>query len=385
MLAFVGVLLLVLGVIHLYLWKRLVRDTTSPGRLRRVGTGLLVVLLVLPIVALLGSLTWPLPVLRPLQWVGYVWIGVMFYLLVFLAVLEVPRLAAARLRLRGGTVDPTRRRLLSRALAGTALVLAAGTAVVGVRTATGPVPVRRVPVRLDRLDPTLAGYRIAVLGDIHLSPLIGRAELAEHVRTVNAEQPDLVALVGDLATGSVDEVGAAAEGLRDLRSTDGTFFVTGNHEYFTGGQEWVDFLSGVGVRVLRNERVEIAREGAAFDLAGVDDATAAGSGEPGHGADLGAALSGRNSDRPVVLLAHQPVHIQAAAEQRVDLQISGHTHGGQIWPFHYLVLLDQPVLAGLSRVRDTWLYVSRGVGYAGPPMRVGAPPEISIIELLSGR
>lgn len=309
--------------------------------------------------ALVGGRSWSLGVLRPLEWVGYVWIGVMFYLLVVLLVLELPRLVLWTDRRRRGGVDPGRRLFLSRAFAGTALVVAAGTSVVGVVTATGRIPVRRVQVRLDRLDPALSGYRIAVLGDVHLSPLIGRDTLAEHIRTVNAEQPGLVACVGDLVDGTVAELGSTASILRDLRATDGTFFVTGNHEYFTGAQEWVDFLSGIGVRVLRNERVSISRGAASFDLAGVDDMSAADSG------------------------AHQPVQIDAAAAEQVDLQISAHTHGGQIWPFHFVVRASQPALAGLSRVRDTWLYVTRGVGFAGPPMRVGAPPEITIIELLA--
>ncbi len=372
-----AVLLLVLGVIHLYLWKRLVSDTTASGRLSRAGAALLAVLLALPIGALVEEL-------GPLEWIGFVWVGVMFYLLVVLLVLEVPRVVTWIAARRRGGLDPGRRLFLSRAFAGTALVVSATAAAVGVSTATGRIPVRRVQVRLGRLDPALSGYRIAVLGDVHLGRLIGREELAEHVRTVNAEEPGLVAVVGDLVDGGVEELGETAETLRDLRSQDGTYFVTGNHEYFSGAQEWVDFLTGIGVRVLRNERVEIGRDGAVFDLAGVDDVSAAGSGEAGHGADLGAALAGRDTGRPIVLLAHQPVQVDAAAEQRVDLQISAHTHGGQIWPFHYIVLLSQPVLAGLSRVRDTWLYVTRGVGYSGPPMRVGAPPEITIIELVAG-
>lgn len=380
MLTFALILLAALGLIHLYLYKRLVRDTTGPGWLRRFGAGLLVLLLVLPLVALLGGAR---PVLRPLDWVGLGWVGVMFYLFLVLVVLELPRLAVRLAARRRGGLDPGRRLFLSRAMAGTALVVSAATSVVGVANATGRIPVKRVQVRLDRLDPALSGYRIAVLGDIHLGPLFGADELAQHIRTVNAEQPGLVAVVGDLVDGTVAQLGPTARLLQELQTPDGTFFVTGNHEYFTGAQEWVDFLDGIGVRVLRNERVEIGRSGAAFDLAGVDDVSAAGSGEPGHGADLGAALSGRDPERPVILLAHQPVQVGSAAVAGVDLQISAHTHGGQIWPFHYVVRLAQLALAGLSRVRDTWLYVSRGVGYAGPPMRVGAPPEITLIELRS--
>jgi hypothetical protein len=122
-----------------------------------------------------------------------------------------------------------------------------------------------------------------------------------------------------------------------------------------------------------------------LDLAGIDDRTAARSGEPGHGANLAKALAGRDPARPVVLLAHQPVMIDQSSRADVDLQISGHTHGGQLLPFGYLVLLDQPVLAGLTRVGRTWLYVTRGVGFWGPPVRVGAPPEITLLTLRSGR
>lgn len=383
-LAFAGTVSAVLAAIHWYLWLRLVRGPFPSVRARRWLGGLLVVLFVIPFLALVGGGSWPLDVVRPLEWVGFVWVGVMLYLFVVLVVLELPRLALwLRSRRRGG-VDPGRRLLLSRVLAGTALLVAGGTSVVGAVTALGPVGTKRVQVRLATLDPALSGYTIAVLGDIHLSALVGAGTLARHVETVNAAGPDVVAIVGDLVDGSVEELGPAARELTGLTAPDGVFFVTGNHEYYSGAAEWVEFLAGIGVRVLRNERVELTRGTAAFDLAGTDDISAADSGVAGHGANLAAALAGRDTSRPVVLLAHQPVFVEEATAAGVDLQISAHTHGGQVWPFHYVVLLAQPVLAGLSRIRGTWLYVSRGVGFAGPPMRVGAPPEITLIERVAG-
>lgn len=377
LLAFAGTLLLVLGPIHLYLWARLVRGPLQSVRVRRWFGALVVVLLVAPILALIGGRAWPLAVVRPIEWVGFVWIGVMFYLFLALLVLELPRFVLRR------RLDPGRRLFLSRALAGTALVVAGGTSVVGAVTALGAVGVKRVEVRLARLDPALSGYTIAVMGDIHLSAFIGAGTLARHVRTVNASGADVVAIVGDLVDGSVEDLGSAASELTGLTAPDGVFFVTGNHEYYSGAEEWASFLPSLGVRVLRNERVELSRGTASFDLAGCDDVSASSSGVAGHGADLAAALEGRDPSRPVVLLSHQPVLVTDAADAGVDLQISAHTHGGQIWPFHYVVRLAQPVLAGLSRVRGTWLYVSRGVGFAGPPMRVGAPPEITLIPLVS--
>jgi uncharacterized protein len=195
--------------------------------------------------------------------------------------------------------------------------------------------------------------------------------------------PDVVAITGDLVDGTVDELRDAVAPLGSLKAKYGVFFVTGNHEYFSGARAWVEELSRIGIRVLRNERVSIGEVGAAFDLAGVDDRSARRFSDDGHGEDLAKALSGRDEARAVVLLAHQPRTVLDAAAFGVDLQLSGHTHGGQIWPFGALVRLQQQFLAGLARHRDTLIYVSRGTGYWGPPMRLFAPAEITQIVLRS--
>lgn len=159
-------------------------------------------------------------------------------------------------------------------------------------------------------------------------------------------------------------------------------YVTGNHEYFSEAQGWLDYFQRIGWDVLHNKHITVARGGDTLVIAGVDDRTARASGLEGHGADLGAALAGADPQLPVLLLAHQPKQIPAAVEAGVDLQISGHTHGGQIWPFNFLVRLDQPVVAGLSRHGDrTQLYTSRGTGFWGPPFRVFAPSEITVLTL----
>jgi predicted MPP superfamily phosphohydrolase len=372
---FLVVVLVVLAGILAYLWLRLVRDTTVSGRARRAGTVAVVLFALLIVGGLIGSRTLPHAAATPLAWAGYLALAVMFYLLVGLIVVELPRLALRRRR-----VDESRRLFLGRALAVAVGVAAVGTVGYGMTQARRPV-LRRVTVPLDRLDPAFDGYRIALLTDVHLGPINGRAFLADVVSRVNRAGVDLVAVAGDLVDGSVAELGAAAGPLADLTPGDGTYFVTGNHEYFSGAEEWTRYLGTLGVRVLRNERAEIRRGDAAFDVAGVDDVTAAASGLPGHRTDLPRALAGRDPDRAVVLLAHQPVVVREAADHGVDLQLSGHTHGGQLAPFNLLVRLQQPVVAGLVRVRRTWLYVSRGVGFWGPPVRVGAPPEITILTL----
>jgi predicted MPP superfamily phosphohydrolase len=376
---FLVVVLVVLAGILSYLWLRLVRDTTASRRTRRAGTVAVVLFALLIVGGLIGSRTLPHAVATPLAWAGYLALAVMFYLLVGLIVVELPRLALRRRR-----VDESRRLFLGRALAVAVGVAAVGTVGYGMTQARRP-GLRRVTVPLERLDPAFDGYRIALLTDVHLGPINGRAFLADVVSRVNRAGVDLVAVAGDLVDGSVAELGDAARPLADLTPRDGTYFVTGNHEYFSGAEEWTRYLGTLGVRVLRNERAEIRRGDAAFDVAGVDDVTAEASGLPGHRTDLPRALAGRDPERAVVLLAHQPVVVREAADHGVDLQLSGHTHGGQLAPFNLLVRLQQPVVAGLVRVRRTWLYVSRGVGFWGPPVRVGAPPEITILTLRAPR
>ena len=179
------------------------------------------------------------------------------------------------------------------------------------------------------------------------------------------------------------ELGEAAEPLRDLRSRYGSFFVTGNHEYFSGVEEWVREVDRLGLRVLQNARQEIVTPGGVLDLAGVNDLAGQGGAGRGAGPDFEAALGDRDASRPVVLLAHQPIQVRDAARYGVDLQLSGHTHGGQMAPFNLLVPLQQPVTSGLATVDGTQVYVTDGAGFWGPPVRVGAPPQISLVELRS--
>jgi predicted MPP superfamily phosphohydrolase len=200
------------------------------------------------------------------------------------------------------------------------------------------------------------------------------------VEKTNYLKPDLIAITGDLAEGSVRQFQEEVEPLRDLTAPEGVFFVTGNHEYFHDLEGWLIRLAQMGIRVLRNERVPVGTREGGFDLAGVDDHDGARIAS-GHGPDLTKALEDRDLNRPVVLLAHQPRIIQEASEARVDLVLSGHTHGGQIWPFSYLVYLQQPYVRGLKRRGETYLYLSSGTGFWGPPMRLGTTAEIALITL----
>lgn len=227
---------------------------------------------------------------------------------------------------------------------------------------------------LPRLPRALQGFTIVQITDVHVGPTVGPEFVRDVVDRVNDLAADLVAITGDLVDGPVSIFARGVAPLARLRSRHGTFFVTGNHEYYAGVKDWLPVLRDQGLRVLRNERVEIHHAGGVLDLAGVDDHE--------HRPDLPRAVEGRDPARPLVLLAHQPRQVHVAKRHGVDLQLSGHTHGGQIWPWHEIVKLQQGgLLAGHYRIDDTQLYVSRGTGYWGPAVRVGAPAEISRIVL----
>ncbi|MEZ7007056.1 metallophosphoesterase [Streptomyces sp. AD55] len=448
-LVFVLVALAVLTVLvtaNWYLWRRLFRDTTrGPGRVRRAGGALIVVGWALAVGALVSSRTGvPFRVQQAMAWPGYLWLALCLYLVLALVATEavrpflrrhLERRAAAKRpapvpaaaggatatpqtgpdtappaasdgdpapqapagaapgstapqgpagaqepggEVAGNLTRPSRRLFVSRVLAGTAVAAAVGTVGQGTYGVLRGPRVKRVTVPLAKLPRAAHGYRIAVVSDIHLGPVLGRNFAQTVVDTINSTQPDLIAVVGDLVDGSVKDLGPAAAPLAGLRARHGAYFVTGNHEYFSGAEQWVEEVRRLGLLPLENARAELPH----FDLAGVNDLAG---GNEGRGPDYARALGDRDQDRACVLLAHQPVQIHEAVDHGVDLQLSGHTHGGQLWPGSLLAGAANPTLAGLERYGDTQLYVSRGAGAWGPPTRVGAPSDITVIELASRR
>ncbi|MEU0603787.1 metallophosphoesterase [Streptomyces sp. NPDC006393] len=273
-------------------------------------------------------------------------------------------------------LSPTRRLFVSRVLAGAAATAAVGTVGYGTYGVLRGPGVKRVTVPLAKLPRSADGFRIAVVSDIHLGPILGRGFAQKVVDTVNATRPDLIAVVGDLVDGSVKDLGPAAAPLARLRARHGAYFVTGNHEYFSGAEQWVEEVRRLGLHPLENARTELP----GFDLAGVNDVQGE---SQGQGPDFDRALGDRDPLRACVLLAHQPVQIHEAVRHGVDLQLSGHTHGGQLWPGSLIAAAANPTVAGLERYGDTQLYVSRGAGAWGPPTRVGAPSDITVIQLAS--
>jgi predicted MPP superfamily phosphohydrolase len=251
----------------------------------------------------------------------------------------------------------------------------------GVREAMRVPRVRRTDVVLPRLGAGLDGTTVVVLADTHFGPINRASWSRKTAVAVNALAPDIVCHAGDIADGSVAQRLEQAAPLGTITPALARVYVTGNHEYFGEAQNWLDHMASLGWEPLHNRHVVVSRGGDELVLAGIDDATAKSSGLAGHGAQLDVALTGAPPDAPVLLVAHQPRQVAQAAAAGVDLQVSGHTHGGQIWPFHYLVRVDQPTVQGLTRHGPTQLYTTRGAGFWGPPLRVFAPSEITLLTL----
>lgn len=384
-LVFLSIVLAVLGLGYLYLGRRLAGWPPS-------GLGVLVwALFAVHVVSIPAAFVLQRDTGGALgdgvAWVAFTGLGLVSLLFVFTVSVDLVGLA---LRGLGGLsamagvgsvdVDLSRRALFGEAMRVGILGGSAALVVAGVAEARRLARVVEVDIPIADLPPALEGFRIAQLSDIHIGPTIKGSYLAELVRRTNELEPDLVALTGDLVDGSVRLLREHTAPLADLRARHGSFFVTGNHEYYSGVEEWVAEVSRLGLRVLHNEHVDIEVDGARLALCGVPDMQGGRFGEA-HRPDYAAALAGTEEAALRVLLAHQPLQIRGAEGLGVDLQLSGHTHGGQYFPFTLLIKLAQPYAAGLHRVANTFLYVNPGSGYWGPPLRVGQPAEITLLRL----
>jgi len=364
----------VMGASHRYVWARLVRDLALPQPWSRLATIAIIALFVSLMSGFVAFRFLPRTIASPMMWINYTWLGVLFFLVLFLGVTDIARLIAYRLQ-DVGPQDVERREAITRMFAGAAAVLGLGVSGAGAYSALSSVNVKRVKVTIDRLSSAASGMRIVQITDVHVGPTIGKAFIDDVVARINSLNADVVVITGDLVDGSVDALREHVAPLGTIKAKHGVYFVTGNHEYYSGADDWMNHLeSALNIKVLRNEHVRIGGADG-FDLAGIEDPTSPRS-------DLKKALAGREAERACVLLAHQPKAIHAADQLGVDLQLSGHTHGGQLFPWNFMVRLQQPFVAGLHKLTRAQIYVSQGTGYWGPPMRVGAPAEITEIELV---
>ncbi len=364
-----------------FVYRRTVADTIQSAAVRRVMAVLLAMLfLAVPVVRFAWRGQMPPPGITTVVLIGW---GVFMYTLMALVIVEcVKWLARRRKKPEAVPENPERRIFLSRVAATGALAVGGGMAGFGTWRAFTPPQITEVPIKLLGLPRALDGFTIVQLSDIHVGAIIQEKFLDQLVATANSAKPDLLAITGDLVDGSPDAVGRYVARLRNLQSRFGTYFVSGNHDYYAGWEEWSRELEGIDFEVLRNRTVTIGDPSASFDLIGVDDW---GSRWQPNGYDLEAAVKGRDPERASVLLCHQPNGLELAAAKKVGLQLSGHTHGGQLFPAN---LIGRGIWGdrnqGLSVHDGTQLYTSRGCGFVGPPMRVAAPPEVVKIILVAG-
>jgi hypothetical protein len=370
--------------IHTYLWLRLVRPVHLPRRWHIAATvGLVVMFLSIPVTT--ASRMYAPGLSASLGWISLPWMALGGLTFVVLVAIDVARVVGwlGRRALRQplpAVPSLSRRKFLTRVTGGAALAVGGSSVATGMFEARGEHETVEVEIALPKLPRALDGFTIVQLSDLHVGLTIDRAFVQRVVDHTNRLAPDLIALTGDLVDGKVADLREDFAPLGQLRARHGVFAVTGNHEYYSGADPWIAELTRLGARYLRNERVTIGAGDASFELAGVDDYSA--NRFPGHGEDLPAAVAGRDPARALVLLAHQPRQVRRAALHGVDLQLSGHTHGGQIWPWHYIVRVQQGgLLAGRYEHQGTQLYVTRGCGYWGPPVRLLAPLEITRVIL----
>lgn len=367
---------LLLGLLHLYIGLRVVPDLPV-DTLARIAVGvLLFVSYSLMLLSLSARAFWPRPQSDRIAAPGMFMAGLFSSLLVLTLLRDLALIPASFL------VSPA----TLAGLRGVTAVLVPGIGIVA--TALGFAGARRrarivnVDVPVQNLPLALHGFSIAQVSDVHVGAQIRSSYVEKIVDAVNDLHADLIALTGDFVDGPVQELSAHTAPLARLRATHGAFFVTGNHEYYSGATAWIAEFRRLGLHVLLNEHAVIQHKGAPLVVAGVTDFSAHHF-NPAQRSDPAAALSGAPTDAGArILLAHQPRSAPAAAEAGYDLQLSGHTHGGQFWPWNHFVRFQQPFTAGLHRLNRLWVYVSRGTGYWGIPNRFGAPSEITRLRLV---
>jgi hypothetical protein len=369
-----------LALLHGYIGWRL--TPALPGA--AAGWALAAVLIASVVLMPLGFLARGLrsrPLADALAWSGLLLMG----LFSSLFVLTVVRDAVLALAFGADALLPAALGLdaIARWTALAVPALALAITALGYLNARRTAAVVQVEVPIQGLPAALHGFTVAQISDIHVGPTIKGAYLSAIVQAVNRLGADMVAITGDLVDGSVQELAHHVAPLAALRSRHGTYFVTGNHEYYSGAHAWIAELRRLGVSVLMNEHVVLTHGAGSLVLAGVTDWSAHHFDEA-HRSDAQAAADGAPADAGLrVLLAHQPRSAPAAAEAGFDVQLSGHTHGGQFWPWNFFVPLQQPFTAGLHKLHDLWVYTSRGTGYWGPPKRLGAPSEITHLRFVT--
>lgn len=370
----IAFVLSVLAALHAWIGWRILPALGIDAAWQSTGAVLLVLSCVLIPAGLLARAIKQQPLSDRLSWIGMLVMGLFSSLLLLTIVRELALLVLPWF----GALTPELVESTAWAVLGCALLLT----LIGYVNARRLAAVVDVIVPIANLPKALEGFTIVQISDIHVGPTIKRSYLSAIVNRVNSLKADMVAITGDLVDGSVQQLSEHTAPLAQLRARHGAYFVTGNHEYYSNAPAWVAEVRRLGLTVLMNEHVVLNHGGAPLVVAGVTDFTAHHFDETQR-SDPHAAILHAPAASTSVLLAHQPRSAEAAADAGFDLQLSGHTHGGQFFPWNFFVPLQQPYVAGLNKLRNLWVYTSRGTGYWGPPKRLLAPSEITRLRLVS--
>jgi predicted MPP superfamily phosphohydrolase len=363
-----------LGLLHAYIGWRVVPDLGESFRVP--GAAVLLASYSLMLLAMLARGRLPRLQAARLAGPGLFMAGFFSSLLVLTLVRDLALLVGIL------ALSPSRVYTLRSVTAAAVAVLAVIATAVGFAAARRRARIVNVDVPIQNLPKALHGFSIAQISDVHVGSSIQKQYVDAIVDAVNGLHPDLIAVTGDIVDGSVNELGSHTAPLARLSSRHGTFLVTGNHEYYAGAGPWITEFRRLGLKVLLNEHAVLMHDGSSLVIAGVTDFSSHHF-NPTQRSDPAAALAGAPTEAGArILLAHQPRSAPAAATAGYDLQLSGHTHGGQFWPWNLFVRFQQPFTAGLHRLNKLWVYVSRGTGYWGPPNRFGAPSEITRLRLV---
>jgi predicted MPP superfamily phosphohydrolase len=397
LLLFLSIFFIFSGLVAFYITRRLL-GMTSLSRIRKlaVATGILVILFISPITIMLRRYGMNNKGIDILVWTGYLGLGFLSFIFTFLVIRDVLCLPAAFLNKLKRILpaqphkrpdpaipeNPSRRGFLVNSMNYGIIATASLTTGYGIVEAKRVPEVKEVQIPITALPEDFDGFRMVQVTDLHVSPTIRRHYVEKVVEIVNSLNADIFALTGDLVDGTISQLSDDVEPLKNIQSAQGNFFVTGNHEYYFGVIDWVTQIKRLGFSILLNEYRMINRGQGSLLLAGVTDYRG-GNFLQSHRSDPVKAVAGAPAADVKILLAHQPKSIFDAARAGFDLQISGHTHGGQFFPWNLIVGLNQPFVSGLHKYKNTHIYVSRGSGYWGPPVRVGAPSEITLIKLVS--
>jgi hypothetical protein len=362
---------------HYYLYTWFVRLGEPPKRVRRImGVVFLFLVASFPASRILSwrdfnSFTYLLML------VSSVWMGLVLYLFILALISDIPLIFARILRLKAHRSDRAPLRAKRLLLAG---ILLAAAVITGYSLyEAGDIGISKLDIPLAELPRELDGFTIAQISDFHFGVLNGTAKLEKVVAMTNSLNADLVFITGDLVDESVAHMEDMAGPLRKLRGRAGTYAITGNHDYYAGVKRATAILEEAGITVLRND-LRVLPGG--LQILGIDDPTGMRRmGEKGE--DFISLIAKIDPSQPSILLYHQPIQFERTAQAGIGLQLSGHTHGGQLYPIIHISKRIYPWTPGLHRLKKSYLLVSRGTGTWGPPMRFLAPPEIVLIKLQS--